>query len=181
MAVPGKWGHIPGPSANAQPAVCTTRWLTPRQLSTSGQWSTSRSSQARVLPMGAVELITYIFLVYYTVLLMHVYSTRSSDSQTELIVTVVMCVMAGCCMWINTQHTISYYERKAEKGLLTTLSSCCNSMRAGMQQKGRNGELGEGGGERGTEQRRESKSQSERERERLWVALVGPGSIVSTA
>lgn len=63
-------------------------------------------------------------------------------------------------LYVHTRQFISWVvPRKAEKGLLTTLSSCCNSMRAGMQQKGRNGES-EGG--RGREQRRE------RERDCEW-------------
>lgn len=38
--------------------------------------------------------------------------------------------------------------RNAEKNLLTTLSSCCNSMRAGMQQREREGLGGGEGAER---------------------------------
>lgn len=56
----------------------------------------------------------------------------------------------GCCMcMLYTLHNFMKNvcvqrefekEKIAEKGLLTTLSSCCNSMRAGMQEKERNGE-----------------------------------------
>lgn len=55
-------------------------------------------------------------------------------------------------------------EIKAEKSLLTTLSSCCNSMRGGMQQKERNGEGG-------------VKRAEEIEKQR--VALAGPGGAVT--
>lgn len=87
---------------------------------------------------------------------MPLYGTSSSDSQTGLIIIVGTCLIVGCCMCINTQHIIARADpRKAEKDLLTTLSSCCNSMRAGMQQKGRNGSK-RGEGKRAEEGERES-------------------------
>lgn len=113
---------------------------------------------------------TISFFLFFCLCLFAIYfSTKTVDSQTEPISSFHVCFVslpAAVCAYI---HITSFHEqclcsdtvpRNAEKDLLTTLSSCCNSMRAGMQQKERNreseGGRGEGGG---------GESRKDRERE----------------
>ena len=85
----------------------------------------------------------FLGFLFYLCLVSVYFST--TDSQTTLISTFLVCIMswlaAECAYCI---HITAFYKqclclrhssKNAEKDLLTTLSSCCNSMRAGMQQK----------------------------------------------
>lgn len=120
-------------------------------------------------------IIFFIFLFMFIHYLFQHKNGRLTDRTNQLF-SCLFCVIAGCCMCIYTYHIISwtmlvfrYSSKKRRKGFanhFVLLLQFHESRNAAERKK--QGVRG-GGGERA----------EKIGRERLWVALVGPGSTVT--